>query len=288
MEGYKTTMGGDATPVVSAKKPKAPVVKNTASKSSTPGSAVGTPGSSAKGKNNARGRGRPAGKRKRPKDEDESEEESEVYKLEGDSESEEEVTVLPSQTLSGRKVVKPTTFVPPPPTTAPPRKRASTAYNKKAGRNVEQALCKRCSRGNSPSTNQIVFCDSCNNGWHQNCHDPKITDDLVRDQAAQWFCKTCTDKKAARAAKRDKTKQGTPAKASTLAKASAAAQPSKATAPPPLPPPSSTPLAPPPLPVMTPQPPPLSVPSPIPIGGWGSMTNGEVLRRSSLLQANQY
>lgn len=65
--------------------------------------------------------------------------------------------------------------------------RSSTPY----GRRQEVYVCKICQRGNSPKSNQIVFCDDCNTPYHQLCHVPHI-DRIVVDVAdAQWFCKDC-------------------------------------------------------------------------------------------------
>lgn len=205
-----TSTNGDAsraaTPV--AKKQKsvvgAKVTPSTAREKAgngTPRKQNGTPnsGSTRKTGGRGRGRGRAGHKRKRVKEESESPEDTEISDL-GDSESD-EAAFVPTQTLSGRKVVRPTQFTPPVTQEAPVKKKGPAPYNKKTGRNVEQALCKRCSRGNSPNTNQIVFCDSCNIGWHQRCHDPVISDDVVKDIDAPWFCSICTAKKAARANK---------------------------------------------------------------------------------------
>jgi hypothetical protein len=62
-------------------------------------------------------------------------------------------------------------------------------------RTAEQALCKKCTRMHSPASNQMVFCDGCNEGWHQMCHDPWIDDDVVRDTNKAWFCATCQTKR---------------------------------------------------------------------------------------------
>lgn len=132
-------------------------------------------------------------KRKRVKEESESaeEEEDEMSGVGDDSDESDAAsfTELPKMTQSGRAVVKPTQFVP----------ESSTSSARKRGpskKSQEQALCKRCGRGHSPQSNMIVFCDGCNGGWHQMCHDPAVSDEMVKDETAPWFCADCSRKKA--------------------------------------------------------------------------------------------
>jgi hypothetical protein len=205
LEAMKTSMnmGDSASSDVSntplAKKPRGPR-KSNASRTNTPLNR--TPNAkgamSARGKSNSR-KTKAGTKRKRAKDESESaESDGEMSGLGGDSDSDIEMPdQTPATTLSGRKVVKPTQFVPMI-QEGPPRKKGPGNYNKKTGRNVEQALCKRCSRGHSPTTIMIVFCDGCNNGYHQMCHDPAISNEIIKDESSAWFCKECVNKKAAR------------------------------------------------------------------------------------------
>ncbi|KAI9644758.1 hypothetical protein NHQ30_006785 [Ciborinia camelliae] len=146
-----------------------------------------------------RGKGGPrAGqKRKRVKDVSESADESEALSgLGGDSDSDDSngaSTEMPKITQSGRQIVKPTQFVPTLPETTS-RKRSSASTNKRS-QTQEQALCKRCGRGNSPHNNMIVFCDGCNLGWHQMCHDPVVSDEEVKDEEAPWYCNDCARKR---------------------------------------------------------------------------------------------
>lgn len=98
-----------------------------------------------------------------------------------------------TMTKSGRQVQKPVTYNPADMEASSSRKR--THYGK---RTTEQALCRKCSRMHSPASNQMVFCDGCNDGWHQRCHDPWITDDMVRDQNRNWFCSNCQAKREPR------------------------------------------------------------------------------------------
>jgi hypothetical protein len=88
-----------------------------------------------------------------------------------------------------------------------------THYGK---RTTEQALCRRCSRMHSPHSNQMVFCDGCNEGWHQMCHEPWIEDVVVKNVGREWFCAACQ-------AKRDKQLGGASGSAAKRRKESAAA-----------------------------------------------------------------
>jgi PHD-finger len=156
----------------------------------------------------ASGKGRKRGskvgqKRKRAKDEsDSSGSDSEPMSgLGEDSDSDDtgSVTELPRMTQSGRAVVKPAQFVP----------AVSDGSSRKRGptkRTQEHALCKRCGRGHSPASNMIVFCDGCNLGWHQMCHDPAVSDDMVKDESAAWFCADCTLKRIRKGGSADLTR----------------------------------------------------------------------------------
>lgn len=97
----------------------------------------------------------------------------------------------PILTKSGRHVQKPTTYNPAEMESSSTKKRVH--YSKV--RTAEQALCKKCTRMHSPASNQMVFCDGCNEGWHQMCHDPWIDDEVVKDTNKAWFCVTCQGKR---------------------------------------------------------------------------------------------
>ncbi|KAK4103451.1 hypothetical protein N658DRAFT_421047 [Parathielavia hyrcaniae] len=101
-----------------------------------------------------------------------------------------------TMTKSGRQVLKPTAYNPAAMDAASRRARAPPHHYGK--RTAEQALCRRCSRMHSPAANQIVFCDGCNDGWHQRCHDPWVADDVVRDEGRAWFCRACAAKRERR------------------------------------------------------------------------------------------
>jgi hypothetical protein len=158
-------------------------------------------GASATGK--GRKRGSKAGqKRKRAKDDSDSSgsDSALMSGLGEDSDSDDmgSVTELPRITQSGRAVVKPAQFVPA--VSDGSRKRGPTK------RTQEHALCKKCGRGHSPAANMIVFCDGCNLGWHQMCHDPTVPEDIVKDEDAAWYCADCVLKRLKKGGGTDQTR----------------------------------------------------------------------------------
>jgi succinate--hydroxymethylglutarate CoA-transferase len=198
LESMKTSVNIDIPSPVTTKKSQ----RNLASKNSP--APVSTPTSTSGGGGRKGSKKKQGTKRKRVKEEDEEtdSESGDMSGLGGDSDSDGSgsITSMPMQTLSGRKVVRPIQYKPSA-SEAPPKKRPS--YNmKRIGRNVEAALCKRCGRGHSPASNMIVFCDGCNVGWHQMCHDPMISNETVKDETKEWFCNDCTTKRASAQAKK--------------------------------------------------------------------------------------
>jgi hypothetical protein len=156
----------------------------------------GTPTSGGKGKGAAKPKSRAGTKRKRAREssEESSSDPGAMSDLGDDSETDDAASItedFPKVTSSGRAVNKPAQFVPAASDT-PPKKRGPSK------KSVENALCKRCGRGHSPASNMIVFCDGCNLGWHQMCHDPAVSDEAVKDESAQWFCTDCTRKQEAK------------------------------------------------------------------------------------------
>ncbi|RAH73568.1 phf1/phf2 family PHD finger domain-containing protein [Aspergillus aculeatinus CBS 121060] len=143
-------------------------------------------------------------KRRRNKD---SDEESVIRA--GDSSSDEsDVAPTATQTKSGRQVNRPSLYVPPPSLPAAAKEtsnsletsdntRGSTAATTRKRKRVQRKAkdgnitCTRCQRGHSPLTNAIVFCDECNGAWHQLCHDPPISVEVVTVQEKEWFCGEC-------------------------------------------------------------------------------------------------
>lgn len=98
-------------------------------------------------------------------------------------------------TKSGRSIQKPAQFNP-----AADQMSPSAPSTNKRKRNpqkvgAEGQLCVKCSRGHSPTHNQVVFCDGCNDAWHQWCHEPKIPKDVVEIPDKEWICVNCHDKR---------------------------------------------------------------------------------------------
>jgi hypothetical protein len=152
----------------------------------------------------AKSRTKASGKRKRGKDDDSDDDTSSLSSLSdpfstaGRTEKASSASAPPpTTTKSGRQVLKPTTYDPAAMDAAAARKRAH--YGK---RTAEQQLCKVCTRLASPDSNQMVFCDGCNDGWHQMCHDPWISDEVVRDPSKSWFCAGCAAKREGSAKKK--------------------------------------------------------------------------------------
>lgn len=94
----------------------------------------------------------------------------------------------PTMTKSGRQVLKPDTY-------DPAAEHGAKKSAKLVKRTAEQALCRKCTRMHSPASNQMVFCDGCNDPWHQRCHDPWIEDEVVKDQNVHWYCMVCQAKR---------------------------------------------------------------------------------------------
>ncbi|KAL8758490.1 MAG: hypothetical protein Q9199_001470 [Rusavskia elegans] len=171
------------------------------------------------GRGSARGRvrgarvnrgGRPRGSRaggsssrgvKRKREEEDEKDDSDVSEI---------ITPLPTQSRSGRKITHANTFSPividleekPKPsvsaknikttiTIAGSPEPTSRKGQKRASKPGEASVCKNCGRGHSPASNMIVFCDGCNGPWHQFCHDPPISQDVISVEEREWFCADC-------------------------------------------------------------------------------------------------
>lgn len=149
----------------------------------------------------SKGKSQRGTKRKRGKDNDDDDDDtSSILSDLSDSEVEasvgaaKESQATPTMTKSGRQVQKPSQYNP----SQQQARDAAAASQKRKGygkRTLEQALCKVCTRAVGLPTNQIVFCDGCNNCWHQLCHDPYIDDDFVNNEARPWFCGRCSAKR---------------------------------------------------------------------------------------------
>ena len=110
-----------------------------------------------------------------------------------------------TQTRSGRQALKPSSFVPSSTSTpvakrprlssagpSNPRPAALAKIKRKTYRGREHAaLCEHCLRGYGPLGNAIVFCDACNKCWHQRCHEPQVSEAVIKDTKAEWYCSEC-------------------------------------------------------------------------------------------------
>ncbi|KAF2025255.1 hypothetical protein EK21DRAFT_76823 [Setomelanomma holmii] len=141
-------------------------------------------GSSGRGSGRGRGRGRGGrggrgGKRKRAESDDDDDDDDD------NSDISDSYTPLPTRTKSGRSVNKPVAFVPtiPEPTHGVKRR--------KSAKTMLAAKCKTCHRDVDPSNNRIVFCDACSTAYHQYCHTPPISNEVVTVLEKEWLCGPC-------------------------------------------------------------------------------------------------
>ncbi|CAL5867627.1 uncharacterized protein PFLUO_LOCUS1846 [Penicillium psychrofluorescens] len=129
----------------------------------------------------------------------------------GDHDDEADFTPSSTQTRFGRAVNRPAAYtsILPSPQKDPslPKKATFTSASTNTGTGTgtgttrkrkhffrkkdANIVCIHCQRGNSPSTNTIVFCDECNAPWHQRCHDPPIDDEVVLVKSKNWSCHEC-------------------------------------------------------------------------------------------------
>ncbi|KAJ5215127.1 hypothetical protein N7468_010806 [Penicillium chermesinum] len=84
---------------------------------------------------------------------------------------------------SGRTLKPPSTYVPAP--------LGRKVRKRPAKTNKRSVVCGICNRANSPNNNLIVFCDGCNETWHQRCHAPAIPEEVLKVEEAEWFCYKC-------------------------------------------------------------------------------------------------
>jgi hypothetical protein len=197
----------------SANQIQSPVNRGLEDVVSTPLGATGYLSGRGTGRGRGRGGGRPrvrplgsasGSKRKKA----ESDEETQVVKVakvtQDGSDSSETFTPLPTQSRSGRRIFKASTFTPvvidleastglkPPPVHGAVTPTGRGKRGKKGHRKMGDAsVCKNCGRGHSPAGNMIVFCDGCNTPWHQYCHDKPIGHDVVVIEEKEWYCADC-------------------------------------------------------------------------------------------------
>lgn len=55
--------------------------------------------------------------------------------------------------------------------------------------------CSVCEKNTSSSKDQLIECNDCHQGYHQQCHDPPISDSVIQERQADtrfvWQCKQC-------------------------------------------------------------------------------------------------
>nr|CAB3264046.1 metal-response element-binding transcription factor 2 [Phallusia mammillata] len=51
--------------------------------------------------------------------------------------------------------------------------------------------CTLCRDGKSDPPNEIVLCDKCGQGYHQQCHAPSIDTSVLHEEDVPWQCRTC-------------------------------------------------------------------------------------------------
>ena len=57
----------------------------------------------------------------------------------------------------------------------------------------EQIVCCICDQGESEQLNELIICDSCQQGFHVKCHQPEIDRKAAKldDEDTEWICATC-------------------------------------------------------------------------------------------------
>lgn len=80
---------------------------------------------------------------------------------------------------------KPVAFVP----TIP--EPSQSVKRRKSTKTLLAAKCKTCHRETEPSNNRIVFCDACSTAYHQFCHSPPISNEVVNVLEKEWLCGPC-------------------------------------------------------------------------------------------------
>ncbi len=53
-------------------------------------------------------------------------------------------------------------------------------------------MCEECGNGNWSDENTIVFCDGCDEAYHQQCHNPPIESNIASNKDVGWHCGLCT------------------------------------------------------------------------------------------------
>lgn len=140
-------------------------------------------------KSTARARGPKRHKRKRSDNDSAGEQTPDSLDESDDEGSKSEQ--FPLVTKSGRSVQKPSSFVPTTIASGTPDAGSRRQRRPKPQKGEQLIFCVKCLRGHSPPSNEIVICDGCNDGYHQWCHDPVITQDVIAEISKSWFCGKC-------------------------------------------------------------------------------------------------
>ena len=56
---------------------------------------------------------------------------------------------------------------------------------------LNDCTCFICKSFNQENGNKLMECHTCQNLYHQECHDPVITDEEALDPRLIWNCSTC-------------------------------------------------------------------------------------------------
>lgn len=75
---------------------------------------------------------------------------------------------------------------------------------------LEDLVCKNCKRMDVSSRNRLVECSDCHSLYHQECHQPPITETDATDQE-NWYCSACKEKTISKAS----STNSSPAKSSS-------------------------------------------------------------------------
>ncbi|XP_071947165.1 metal-response element-binding transcription factor 2-like [Antedon mediterranea] len=59
------------------------------------------------------------------------------------------------------------------------------------GVQMGEITCTLCHSGESVLPNEIVLCDHCGLGYHQNCHQPTIEHKVLLSEDEPWICRQC-------------------------------------------------------------------------------------------------
>lgn len=59
---------------------------------------------------------------------------------------------------------------------------------------LEDLFCKNCKRMDVSARNRLVECSDCHSLYHQECHQPPISESDANDQENSWYCFTCKEK----------------------------------------------------------------------------------------------